>query len=539
MLFYSHSQNESGGHLLKGFKKMSRQKQIGSVIAIIVILGLIGYVAYSNFKPEALPEYNVTEVYKGDIQSTYETKGTVASNNTVTYQAASGVKVTSVNVNVGDSVKAGDVLATFDTAPLSVTLKEYKTAYDKANSAYNDAQSKISTANANIKSTNVQLAQTNNEISQLEKEIAAAESSTTVEESVTQYSPEQIEALIAKLQTGGFTQEEINSIISSLQAGTGNVSSADVENAIENATATKKLQLAQKQSQKQLLETQISLYEAQTDDTALSIYKSVLDNKKADYDNYKNLVDSLKDGWVASADGIITEVNITAGEAFVPAAKTSTTTDLSSIMSAVSGDADITSVLSDIIGSSSGTDAGSGAGIVLENSNEFIAEFSVGKYDLLSLKVGQAVTVTSLGNVYDAEVIYVSATASESSSLDLSSLASSLTGSSGGSSSGALVRIKIKNPDEKIIIGFDVDISVNTEKITDVLIIPIDAVTTEDGTNYVYVADSENVVSKKEVTVGAYSTDEYQLVSGVELGERVVDNPKTSLTEGAEIAVKG
>ncbi len=518
---------------------MSRQKQFWSIVAVVVILALVGYVVYSNFKPEALPEYNVTDVYKGDIQSTYETKGTVVSNNTITYTAASGVKVLTLNVKVGDKVSAGDVLATFDVTPLNGALGDYKSAYDKANAAYLDSVSAINEANGNIASANSQINALNAEIAQLQNEIAAAEATTAAPVQTPQYSEEEIAAVIEKLQAGGFTDEEINNIIQSLNNQSGSVSAADIESAIENAASTKKLQLSQKQSQIEVLQAQISLYEAQTDDTAASIYKTVMEQKKADYDNYKALVDEMKQGWTASADGIITEVNLQEGQVFTPVSASSATTDISSVLNAVSGNADMTSVLSEIAGSVSSASAETGDGIVLENSDEFIAEFSVGKYDLLSLKVGQAVTVTSLGGVYDGEVIYVSATASESTSIDLSSLASSLTGSGSGSSSGALIRISIKNPDEKIIIGFDVDISVNTEKISDVTIIPIDSVTTENGVNYVYVYDEEeNTVSKREVAVGAYSSDEYELVSGVEIGEKVVDNPKTTLAEGDKIAVK-
>ena len=206
-------------------------------------------------------------------------------------------------------------------------------------------------------------------------------------------------------------------------------------------------------------------------------------------------------------------------------------------MSYVSGDADMTSVLSDIIGSVTDGGASSGAGVVIENTNEFVAEFSVGKYDILSIKVGQKVKVSSLGSEYDGEVIYVSATASETSSLDISSIASTFTGGS-SSSNGALVRIKINNPDEKIIIGFDVDIKIDTEKTENVLVLPIDAVVSEDSVNYVYVADEDNKVSKREITVGKFSDDDYELLSGVEAGEKVVDNPKTSMAEGDKIAIK-
>ena len=518
---------------------MTRARQIGTVIVTLVILALIGYVVYTNFKPEPLPEYNVTEIKLGDIQSTYETSGTVVSDNTETYTAISGVKVTTVNVMVGETVKEGDVIAQFDTTPLNAKLKEYKTAYDKALKAYNDSLDSMNSAKQNKANALAQINSLNAEISQLEQEIAAAESSTSQTPDMPEYSQEQLDALIQKLKDGGFTQDEIDQIVASIKNSAGSITRDDIEAAIANATATKKLELTQKQSQKQILETQVSLYEAQTDDTASSIYKNVMEQKKSDYENYKAIVDSMKNGWIASSDGLVTEVNITAGETFEPKKSSkSTTTDLSSLMSYVSGDSDMTSVLSDIIGSVSDGGTSSSAGVVIENTNEFVAEFSVGKYDILNIKVGQKVKVSSLGSEYDGEVIYVSATANESSSLDISSIASTFTGGSSASSSGALVRIKINNPDEKIIIGFDVDVKIDTKKTENVLVLPIDAVVSEDSTNYVYVVDEDSKVTRREITVGKFSDDDYELLSGVEAGERVVDNPKASMADGDKIAIK-
>lgn len=91
---------------------------------------------------------------------------------------------------------------------------------------------------------------------------------------------------------------------------------------------------------------------------------------------------------------------------------------------------------------------------------------------------------------------YVSATASENNGLNISSIASSLTGPSSNSAS-AVAKVKILNPDEKIVIGFDVDIKVNTEKITNVLKIPVDAVATDDAVTYVYVYNPDKKPLKK------------------------------------------
>ena len=538
--FYTEILTKAVFVLFKKFKKMSKGKKAGTIIFIVVILLLIAYVVYNNFKPAPLDEYKVTEVYKGDIQTTYETSGTVMSNSTVNYTAANGVKVETVEVSVGDRVKTGDVLATFDVSGLNTTLAGYKQAYNKALNAYNQSASSIKTAQSNISSANSQIAALNKEIAALEKEINNAEANPPKIEIDTssQYSPEQIAEIAQKLQDGGLTQEEITAITSSLQAQTGSITSEDIERAISNSVATKRIQLAQKESQKQLLETQKTLYNAQTDDTAMSIYKQVMEQKKADYTNYLDLYNKLKDGWTAESDGIITEVNIVPGEVFAPSEKKSTTTDISSILGYVSGNADMTNVLSEIMGSVSNNGGGSAVGMVLENTDEFIAEFSVGKYDLLNIKVGQKVVISSLDNEYEGEVIYVSATASETDSFDINSLAQAFSGSSSSSANGALVRVKILNPDEKVIIGFDVDIKIDTEKIEDVLVMPIDAVVTEDGINYVYTVDSENKVSKKEVEVGAYSDDDYELISGLEEGSRVVDNPKNTIKEGEEIAIR-
>lgn len=519
---------------------MSKGKKAGTIIILLTVLGLVAYVAYNNFKPAPLTQYNVSEVYKGDIQTSYETSGTVISNSTVNYTAATGVKVVGVNVSVGDKVKQGDLLASFDVSPLNSTLAGYRKAYNKALEAYNQAAKSISDANSSISTANSDIAALDREIAALEAEIAAQESSaqTISAQQAQQDAEQQLDSIIEKLKAGGFTEQEVAAIVSSLQAQAGSLSREDIENAIENSTATKRLELAQKQSQKQMLETQITLYQTQTDDTALSIYKSVLEQKKADYDNYKAIYDKMADGWVAEADGIITEVNLVAGEVFSPAAKSSTTTDLSSILGYVSGNADMSSILNEIMGAVSGSDAGSATGIVLENSDEFLAEFSVGKYDILNIKVGQKVKVSSLGSDYEGEVVYVSATANESNSLDISSLASTFTGGSTSSSNGALVQVKILKPDEKIIIGFDVDIKIDTKKIEDVLVLPIDAVVTDDGLNYAYVLDEENKVHKTEIEIGSYSDDDYELLSGIEAGQKVVDNPKTTIKDGEEIAVK-
>lgn len=518
--------------MFKKFKRLSRKRQIFTVLISVIIVALVAALLYQTFKPEPRPEYQVQAASVGDIQATFDTKGTVESTSTEKFTAAAGVKVSSVNVAVGDRVKAGDVLATFDVSSIDGTLANYKSAFGKAKAAYDKASGTVSSAKSGIKAIDLQISQTESDISALKREIAATHNA----ENAKKYTEEQLEALREQLKNGGLTEEEIQDIINSLKNSSGDV---DIEKALSDSVAAKQMKLAQAEAQLTSLKTQRAVYEAQTDETVSDIYKSVMEQKQKDYESYKAIYASLKNGWVASADGIITTVNIEAGKEFTPAEAGSSGVDLSSIISSMTSNSEVASTLTDILSSTAGSASSVGDGIVLENYGEFIASFTVGKYDLLGLKVGQSAVVSTLGSDYDAVVSYVGATASENNGLNISSIASSLTGSSSNSAS-AVAKVKILNPDEKIVIGFDVDIKVNTEKITNVLKIPVDAVATDDAVTYVYVYNPDKkTVEKRTVELGVFSDDDYEVKSGLSEGEMVVMNPKAALTDGTKIAVKG
>ena len=180
-----------------------------------------------------------------------------------------------------------------------------------------------------------------------------------------------------------------------------------------------------------------------------------------------------------------------------------------------------------------------GTGIKLESYEDMIVSITVGKSDLLKIKVGMEAVITSLGTEYKGEVVYVSATASESSGgLDIGSIAGSLMGTGGGAS-GAEVKVKINNPDEKIVIGFDVDIKVILDTFEDVLKVPVESVIYNSGTYSVFVYDEEEkTVSKRTVTKGSLDETSYEIVDGLVEGEKVVKSPDPNMEDGTKIAMK-
>lgn len=519
--------------MFKKFKKWSLKKRLVVSIVSIVLLALIIFVIYANFKPEALPTYQLGEATRGDLQTTFDTQGIVSSDQTKALKAAAGVKVLTVNVAVGERVTPGQVLATFDVAGLNPQIAAYKSAADKAKASYDKAAAMNQNAHKRLSEISGESAELQKQIASLQKEIAAHEKAIVDYQPTPSLDEAEIKAVLEKLQNEGLTEAEIAEIKVALESNKGNF-----EAALKDNLATKKLELAKAETQLSSLETQKPIYEAQTDETMTDLYKSVMEQKIKERDAYLALVEELKKGWVAEKDGLVTEINIKAGETFTPNTENNAV-DVSKLLSMASGNEDAAAVLSEIFSTTEGKDKGVGVGMVLESYGDFYVDFTVGKYDLQNLKVGQKATVASLGKTYEAEVTYVSATANAQAGFDISSIASSITGGSSASANSAPVKVKILEPDEKIVLGFDVDVQIDTEKLENIVKIPVEAVTTADGENCVFIYNKDKkTVELRTVTLGAGTDTEYEVLDGIELGEQVVLNPKTALEDGNKIDIK-
>ncbi len=179
-----------------------------------------------------------------------------------------------------------------------------------------------------------------------------------------------------------------------------------------------------------------------------------------------------------------------------------------------------------------------GVGMTVESYEDMIVSVTVGKSDLLKIKVGMKAVVTSLDSDYEAEVVYVSATATDSSgSMDLSSLTSSIMGSSGAN--GAIVKVKIKNPDEKIVIGFDVDIKITLSTTEDVLKVPVESVVYDSENYFVFVYnEAEGTATKRNIEKGTLDDTSYEIISGLQKGEIVLNSPDPKTEDGTRVQPK-
>ena len=95
-------------------------------IAIIVVVVAVAVAAYMRFKPtkvSAAASVSTGTVQVGSLSATVNAAGNIQSHQTADLSFGQSGAVKDINVNVGDRVKAGDVLAELDTAELKLSLR--------------------------------------------------------------------------------------------------------------------------------------------------------------------------------------------------------------------------------------------------------------------------------------------------------------------------------------------------------------------------------------------------------------------------------
>ncbi len=525
---------------------MKGKKLIKIIVAVVLVVSIVaGGAVFIHSKTSNKFEAVIMTVGTSTIKQTLSTQGVVESMNRGEYRIFDGVIVKEVFVKLGDKVEDGQLLATFEPASLNGIVSQKQAAYDSAKINY---QNTINSANEAA----ARLPQINAEIAQFEKDIEALAAEAEKEQGSqsenaedvpgwvneidygalekllgNNYTVDELREFFTKLARRGADKNSISNLINGFKTGV----SFDMSSMFGASTAETKLLSAQMSLMG--LKAQKALLETQAQNVLESTYKSLVDSAKLELDATKAAVKKLANGWYAEGAGVVSELNIVAGQPYTSPSSTGGM-DMNTILGLLSGSAsttDITGLLSSLTGSST---FGS-VGIAVEYYDSFVASFNLGKYDVLDVKVGQKATVNSLGHELEGEVVYISPVATSSGSFDIGSMLGSMGGASAGSSNTIPAKIRIQNPDESVIIGIDVDIDIELDSVDEAVVVPIEAVETDDTGNYIYLFnENKDTVTRVPVELGLATDTQYQVVSGCAVGDKIVQNPATALKEIAE-----
>lgn len=528
-------------------KKMTKKKKRTIIIVAVLAVIAIAAVLYAQFKPDEKIQIETVKVSRDTINETLDTTGTVSAGSQDVFTIPAGVEIKTLEVKEGDTVKAGQLIATFDTSSLDDTLNQRKMAYNKAMDAYNNAV-------ANSKGNGGQVAELKKQIAELEKEVAEIEAKSeqtttvpttaapkeeptkaavTVSDSLVkrfmrlsklfgvEYSEDMARTILTNMLSSGSSTSDISSLFDNLTQISSMSGSFDMS-AFTGMTDSSNLMSAQVNLVQ--LKSQLALLELQSDESYIETFKTIAEKTKESYETTRIQVDSMKDGWKAKKDGIVSEVNVSLdGETTAPAAPA---VDISSVLSAVTSGGDPMSMLSSFM--SSGTTA------VKILYYPLVADIALSKYDVLEVQQDQAAYIkTASGKQISGRVSYISPVASNSSGLNINAL---MGNSAGGSSVTIPAQITIDDADSSVIVGVDVNVSIITDTKENTIVVPVEAICIDNEEVFVYLLEDGKAV-KKNVELGISNDTYYEVLSGVSLEDELIKNT-SGLEDGVKVVKK-
>lgn len=517
-------------------KKLTSKKKLIITAIVLAAAVILGFTIFSLAKPDESKAIHVVEVARGDITENLETSCTVVSANQGLFDIVDGTYVKKVNVRVGDEVKKGDLLATFDTSSLNNLIAQKQSEYDEAKKAYLKYEGTAKDATGELEKLSKQIASLEKQIKELSKKVGnSANNVPSSPEAV-----DLIERLTQILGDKSLASQIINNIVASSTSIQKTVelledilNGANVQ--ISNITAMlngsdEAKDLISKQLELIKLKIKKSTLQIQSELTLENMYFSVMESAKKDLEDTKAAIQALNRGWVAEFDGIVREVNIKEGskyEASKASGPSVSNIDISSVLSS------LTSSTPDFAGIIGQLFPDKPKGMIVEYY-PLEATFEIGKSDYFKLFINQPVKIISASeSEFEGHVSYINPLAKEGG-ININSVLGS--GATGSIMEG---RVTIDNPDKSVIIGLDMDLCIKLDTQKDAVLVPVESIqNAEDGT-YVYIYNEQDKKIKKSyVKTGLFDGSYYEVLSGCEEGDLIVKLPVSDMEDGQKIYAK-
>ncbi|MEG1243519.1 MAG: biotin/lipoyl-binding protein, partial [Oscillospiraceae bacterium] len=239
------------------FKNKKFVRIFYAVLVLIIVLSIFLYFRLSKEKTKI----KLADVKVGNISENYETSATIESGGQISYTILNGTKATKLNVKVGDSVKKGDLLATFDTSGVIPLIDQKQKEYNEANLKYKNAV-------ATINKANYETAELNKKIHDLESLAQTLRGKPTKEnagDGQQAMSVEELRAILDAIGGAGsvLSEAQLNSLYKEIESNGGTVfsdySEKDIQKIISSGSSTEtqllgiQLQISMLNSQKEML----------------------------------------------------------------------------------------------------------------------------------------------------------------------------------------------------------------------------------------------------------------------------------------------
>lgn len=470
---------------------MKKRKWIAAAVAVIVIGGTV-MVAVA--KGNSIPSFPVTQVVKGDVETEINASGVVESEESKVYYALLNAKIDKVSVEKGDTVKAGDVLLTYDTEDLEFTQKEGALEALASESSYLSA----------IEESNKHQQTLNDSASTLEiVETMIDAQQTFINDLKNLLSDEKSKKRLKLLDEKYRLSRQQNGIAVNMEMEDGDISdsmwSANYEVKNKIAEVDKKLEELEFNKELTELERQIETEQQKLVD---------MEEMKADLKADKN----------AAENNVLNGNKKRELEAIAQKAKISEEKALSHLEDAKAGIvAEFPGVITELDVHDGFMAEESLKLMKIENTEKVRVTISLSKYDLEKVALGQKAEVEMAGNTYKGTISKINHMAEKNDA----------------GSRLVTAQVHIENPDENIYLGIEGKVKIHAQKAENVLTVPFSAVNTDQFGDFCYVI-ANDIVEKRPVQVGLTSEDVMEIKEGLKEGDMVVTEISDEIEEGME-----
>lgn len=518
-----------------------KKRKKGLIITAVVVVAVVALVVLMPKNTEqALAFVNTEALSRTDLKQTVSVTGSVVSDNEGdVYAKLAGIPMKTVNVEVGDKVKEGDVLALFDTESIEDSIARQQATMNQTAAA---SQQQIKLAEKQRQNLQEDF-ETGHNFEQAQNQInGLRDSLTNAQYEVDHFGDKILETARdvgeENLDDETADQYEYVRALRSYRTSVEDVESAQQQlekakaggNADQIAVAQERLDTCQKELERSKTVYDMEIIHSPSFHHNYELLETALRQAQ---DQYDLAVKSFDDTWTTALRGL-------------DSAQDNVDTSVISSNQEVSrltleqyekqlDDAIVTAPISGTVTAVYAEEGATPTGLlfIIEDTDKLKIETTVKEYDLPSVAVGQKVEIKSDGigdRVVTGKVSKIAPTAVKASA-----------GAAAGSSVEFAVEIAVDEPHEGLLIGMKARVSIILQEADNVYGIPYDAVLTDpDGSSYIFAAEAgERGYTAKRVPVEVgMESDFYVEISGSELtdGMLIITNP-TGISEGMPVPV--
>lgn len=492
-------------------------KKIKTTVILAITIGLIatGHFVYGHFLKSNSISFYSTEVVQGDIFKKINLTGQVKASQGVDMSFESSGKIIANYAKVGDKIYAGQALISIDNSILQSQLQQ--------------AQAQLQQAQANLDALNIETVQNKADsglqtvytaaLGYIQKSATIAKNSLIVITEI-QYNhffsaetqeniniraikAKAVYSLLGQADAGSWTSE----YISKLNGGAfGLVQSAMSNSTNENIDTALSTTLLALEDIRNLIDAiPINSELTATEKAAIVAEKTYISAEIITVSNAIQAISSQK----VSNDATIktTGSQIDAASASTKTIKASIKTIQTQISKTIlralfDGQVDKNDAIV-------GQMAVAGSPVITISNNNLEVQVNIPEIEVANVKVGDAANITldafGINEVFEASVISVDSVQSTENGIAVYK-----------------ARLKFKSTDERIKSGMTANVTIIPEIRTNVLVVPTSGIIQKNGKYFVIVDKGNSEKEIREVIIGLKDTTNAQIISGLELGEKIL-----------------